>query len=94
MSVETPIIGQQMICPVCGKSFAATNQTKFITMNAFTCSWDCFKKHHIEKMTPIWNANKIKEKEKQNCVNIKKTRKRKSKDDLIDSEYNRIYKNH
>lgn len=35
-------IGETLICPVCGKSFIVSEDTKYIAAGGFTCSWKCF----------------------------------------------------
>lgn len=35
-------IGEELICPVCGKIFKATEKTKYIIKGGYTCSWKCF----------------------------------------------------
>ena len=29
-------------CPICGKEFKATDNTRFIICGGYTCSWKCF----------------------------------------------------
>lgn len=31
-----------LTCPVCGKEFKPTNDTKYIAAGGYTCSWSCF----------------------------------------------------
>lgn len=31
-----------LVCPICGKEFTRTDDTKYITHGAYTCSWECF----------------------------------------------------
>ena len=33
-----------LVCPICGKEFTRTDDTKYITHGAYTCSWECFLK--------------------------------------------------
>lgn len=33
-----------LVCPICGKEFTQTDDTKYITHGAYTCSWECFLK--------------------------------------------------
>lgn len=35
-------IGEKLVCPVCGKEFKATDDTKYIARGGFTCDWKCF----------------------------------------------------
>ena len=36
------IIGETLVCPVCGESFVVTEDTKYFTAGGFTCTWKCF----------------------------------------------------
>lgn len=31
-----------LICPICGKEFEYTGDTKYIISGGYTCSWKCF----------------------------------------------------
>lgn len=31
-----------LVCPVCGKEFKPTDDTKYIVRGGYTCSWQCF----------------------------------------------------
>ena len=46
-------IGEKLNCPICGKQFIASDDTKYIIGNAFTCDWKCFlnevKRMSLEK---------------------------------------------
>lgn len=33
-----------LVCPICGKEFTRTDDTRYITHGAYTCSWECFLK--------------------------------------------------
>ena len=33
-----------LVCPICGKEFTRTDDTKYITHGAYTCSWERFLK--------------------------------------------------
>lgn len=33
-----------LVCPICGKEFTRTDDTKYITHGGYTCSWECFLK--------------------------------------------------
>lgn len=33
-----------LVCPICSKEFTRTDDTKYITHGAYTCSWECFLK--------------------------------------------------
>lgn len=37
-----PKVGTPMICPVCGKQFKASDDTRYIRAGGYTCSWKCF----------------------------------------------------
>lgn len=37
-----PTIGEKLTCPVCGKVFPVSEDTKYIAAGGFTCSWKCF----------------------------------------------------
>lgn len=37
-----PTIGETLTCPVCGKDFKVSEDTKYIATGGFTCSWKCF----------------------------------------------------
>ena len=50
----------KLICPVCGKEFTASDDTKYIAGGGFTCDWKCFLDH-------IKNASVKKEKKSRNC---------------------------
>lgn len=91
MSLERPKVGEELICPVCGKKFKATENTVFIMHNAYTCSWDCFKKEHIRIMTPIWEKRKAEAKAVNDGQRKPRGRKRRTTaDDKVDSAYNRM----
>ena len=36
------VLGETLICPVCGKSFKVTEDTKYIAGGGYTCDWKCF----------------------------------------------------
>jgi hypothetical protein len=36
------VLGETLICPVCGKSFKVTEDTKYIAGGGYTCGWKCF----------------------------------------------------
>ena len=38
----TRILGEKVICPVCGKEFKITEEHCYITSGNFACSWKCF----------------------------------------------------
>lgn len=42
------IIGEKLICPVCGKEFKVSDDTKYIVAGGYTCSWKCFLTKVIE----------------------------------------------
>lgn len=37
-----PTIGETLACPVCGKNFRVSEDTKYIVAGGFTCGWKCF----------------------------------------------------
>lgn len=37
-----PKVGTPMMCPVCGKQFKASDDTRYIRAGGYTCSWKCF----------------------------------------------------
>lgn len=37
-----PEVGTKMWCPVCGKYFKATDDTRYIRWGYFVCNWKCF----------------------------------------------------
>lgn len=90
MSLKTPINGTKLQCPVCGKEFKATDETRYIIHDAWTCSWKCFKAEHIKLNEAIW----AKQKETQSKLSsgVYKKRGRKKKDDAVKSTYNDLRK--
>lgn len=50
-------IGEKLICPVCGKEFKATEDTKYIAGGGYTCDWKCF----------LVKAKESSQKKKQKC---------------------------
>lgn len=38
-----PKVGTQLWCPVCGKYFKATDDTRYIRWGHYICSWKCFR---------------------------------------------------
>ena len=36
-------LGDKLVCPVCGKEFTVTEDTKYIIKDAYTCDWKCFR---------------------------------------------------
>ena len=55
-------IGEKLICPVCGKEFRVSEDTKYIAAGGYTCSWKCFlvkaKEPKINKCKQNVNDNK------------------------------------
>lgn len=53
---------EPLICPVCGKEFKFSEDTKYIAAGGYTCSWKCFltevKRRESEKK--IENGHKTK----------------------------------
>ena len=41
-------IGDQLVCPVCGKEFTATEDTKYLVNRQYVCEWKCFLKRAKE----------------------------------------------
>jgi hypothetical protein len=37
-----PEVGTKMWCPVCGKYFKATDDTRYIRWGYYVCNWKCF----------------------------------------------------
>ena len=37
-----PKVGTQLWCPVCGKYFKATDDTRYIRWGHYVCAWKCF----------------------------------------------------
>ena len=35
---------ETLTCPVCGKEFKPTGDTKYIVTGGYTCTWKCFLK--------------------------------------------------
>lgn len=35
-------LGEELICPVCGTIFEATDDTKYIIKGDYVCNWECF----------------------------------------------------
>lgn len=53
-------IGDKLICPVCGKEFTVTEDTKYIAAGGFTCDWKCFMvKAREPKQDKKKNVNKM-----------------------------------
>lgn len=44
MNIPKVQLGEQLVCPVCGKEFRATEDTNYIVKEGFVCSWKCFLK--------------------------------------------------
>ena len=43
MTLDKDLVkGQSYVCPVCGKTFVATNEHKYVICGGFPCSWKCF----------------------------------------------------
>lgn len=40
-----PQLGEVLCCPVCGKEFKVTDDTKYAVAEGFTCSWKCCIDH-------------------------------------------------
>lgn len=56
------VIGEQLVCPVCGKKFLASDDTKYIAAGGFTCSWKCFLAH-VKSIPPKEEKTKL----RKNC---------------------------
>jgi len=41
-------VGDSLVCPICGKEFKATEDTKYIIGNEYTCCWKCFLTKALE----------------------------------------------
>jgi hypothetical protein len=48
-----PKVGTQLWCPVCGKYFKATDDTRYIRWGHYVCAWKCFRD---PSTTPIAEA--------------------------------------
>lgn len=46
-------IDSTLICPVCGKRFLPSDDTKYLIGKEYTCSWDCF----LNKVKEKYNEN-------------------------------------
>lgn len=90
MSLLTPHNGEKLICSVCNKEFKASDNTRFIINNGWTCSWACFINEHKKQMQEKWK----KQKEEKHLVETgkrkQKGRKRTTADEKVNSAYNRI----
>lgn len=42
-------IDSTLICPVCGKRFLPSDDSKYLIGKEYTCSWDCFLNKVKEK---------------------------------------------
>ena len=77
------MLKEKLVCPVCGKTFTENDDTKYLVRNEYTCSFACFKKHHVEHMKPIWERRRKEkeeaDKEKELSGNQPKRRGRKKK---------------
>lgn len=40
--INSVVVGDTLVCPVCGKSFKATEDTCYFISGGYTCSWKCF----------------------------------------------------
>ena len=38
-----PTVGTEMWCPVCGKYFKSSDDTRYIRHNMYVCGWKCFR---------------------------------------------------
>lgn len=90
MDLRNPKNGEKLICPVCNKEFKATDNTRFIINNGWTCSWHCFITEHKKQMKPIWDKQKAEKKSVELGQKKRRGRKRKSADSKINSTYNNI----
>ena len=74
---------ENLICPVCGKSFPPDDDTKYIASGGYTCSWDCFltvvkrdeskrKEKESEKVAEIKPEDKTEKKTRKTRKNSKK----------------------
>lgn len=41
-----PKVGEELICPVCGKHFKATEDTRCLINGNYTCDWKCFSDYY------------------------------------------------
>ena len=47
--INTPQLGEELKCPVCGKLFKVHDDAKYIINGGYTCGWQCFLNCHREK---------------------------------------------
>lgn len=59
---------ESLTCPVCGKEFKPSDDTKYIASGGYTCSWKCFS----TVVKKISNEKSVENKKKQK-VNDNKT---------------------
>lgn len=71
-----PKKGDKLICPVCGKEFKASDDTKYISSGeyldtcGYTCSWKCFLDSGKNHMSDKKKSDKVKE--TKSVISIKK----------------------
>lgn len=40
--IPTIKLGDKLLCPICGKEFTVTENTKYIFNKQYACEWPCF----------------------------------------------------
>ena len=53
-------LGEELICPVCGAIFEATDDTRYIIKGDYTCSWKCFLAESWKRAEMKRDKNKTK----------------------------------
>lgn len=46
------LVSNEVVCPVCGKSFVVTDNHKYLLNGEHTCSWKCFSDYAKEHQKP------------------------------------------
>ena len=49
MRIPQVKIGEELICPICGKIFTADENTCFFAKGEWNCSWECFRSYVKER---------------------------------------------
>ena len=49
MRIPLVKIGEELICPICGKIFTADENTCFFAKGDWNCSWECFRSYVKER---------------------------------------------
>lgn len=48
-----PKTGTELICPICGKKFKVTDDTRYLRKGGYVCSWKCFLSNDIQIETSV-----------------------------------------